>query len=144
MSLATWKKRFYKTPASKATKTNALAHSLLKWTGLTEANLRKHNLTKVFASIIDETTARELPINDKSCALCFVYLPKDALRTNETACYRCPLYAANNNHPCDSFETGRESPYGVWLSTEDPKLMIRLLRKATAMQAEKGKKKAES
>ncbi len=43
MGIATWKKEFYP-PISKVTRANAIDHSLKKWIGLREENLKRHDL----------------------------------------------------------------------------------------------------
>ena len=54
MSLLTWMKEFYPTPADSLQAQKApAAHSLKKWQGLTRDNLRKHKVKVDDSSLID-------------------------------------------------------------------------------------------
>jgi len=137
MSLKTWKKEFYPVPASKVSgKKTAIKHSLKKWQGLTEENLKKHGLIFTYdfddASIRETMVSSNLPgcsfgINSKTCALCQLYYNNDGSDTDDKSdcCYKCPLYQSLG-HRCD----GRsDRPYVVFLDSGDPVPMIKALEK---------------
>lgn len=116
MSLATWKKEFYRTPADKVSERNALEHSIKKWIGLLPKNRKKHNV-RLGRYILSDIKNNILHINGGSCALCVCYVDD---------CAVCPLSTVGNARtiaPChdeylDAIDNGKVTP------------MIRLLRKA--------------
>jgi len=101
MSITTWKKEFYPTPASRCSKKNALAHSLRAWVGRLKKNLRKHGVT--WGDVEDAWI---------DCALCETY-----------DCYDCPLDVAGHN----CYEG--DSPYRRCVSVEDARPLVNALRK---------------
>jgi hypothetical protein len=121
MSLDSWKKEFYKTPAYEVSKRFALKHSLRKWRGLLYRNRKKHNVKFSGLEIYDDDDG--LTIDDESCALCQHYLHKE--------CKKCPLGSCSKE-------------YGLALDHRKVVPMIRLLEKAIKNQkAYKTKKKKQ-
>ena len=131
MSLQSWKEEFYLIEADKVPKSKALAHSLKKWLGLTEKNLKKHHLTKHGSRIIDERNCIDFIIASSTCALCYHWFTERI--EDVPRCKKCPLTKANKGMPCDD-ETGNCSPYHYGIYNEDLKPMIALLRKAIRQQ----------
>lgn len=126
MSLETWKAEFIPTPACDCPRGQAAAHSLRKWRGLTEENLRKHGLRKVDAWIKDKADNR-LCIAASSCALCLRFADTDASR--EEACKPCPLYKSLGK-ACDDEAAELEfAPYHKFTMFDDPLPMIAALEK---------------
>lgn len=115
MSLASWKKEFYRTPANRVSKRYAIQHSLKKWIGLKSSNKKRHSVFLEDISLVDEKD-NFLPFGDSTCALCYHY----------DNCTDCPLVAANKGRKCH--DTGQ--PYNVFIDTYRIGPMIKLLRKA--------------
>lgn len=127
MSLATWKKEFYPTPASRCSKKNAIAHSLRKWQGLTKRNLKKHGLYKISDSrfIRERFFASEsMEICGESCSLCAAFYDPYG---HSIACEPCPIYQ----------QTGSKcfSQYGDWVEYNEVRPMLTLLRKVARRSA---------
>jgi hypothetical protein len=117
MSLQSWKEEFYPVDAnSEQAREAPVAHSLLKWEGLTERNLGKHSVRRDARNIADEK--EYLFIDSESCALCKVHL-----HLSSTNCEACPI-VRYRGEPCDTL--GGE--YGTWSAASDPRPMINLLR----------------
>lgn len=123
MSLKTWKAEFYPRPAeSVKTKRAAVLHSIRKWEGLLPENLKRHGVEVDMGDLIDEY-GKLFQMDESSCALCQLYL-------NDT-CVSCPLSQARGSVPCDSEKRSENTaPYKTWFSSDDPKPMLRWLRKA--------------
>lgn len=121
MSLATWKKEFYRIPANKVSKNDALAHSIKKWTGLLPRNRKKHNVQLSDCTLRDKHNL--LDINSRSCALCVCH--KDV-------CVACPVFVVSTNKlgNCDD-------EYIDAMNNRKVAPMIKLLKKA--QQKQKGK-----
>jgi hypothetical protein len=122
MTLQTWVEEFYPEPSTKRmTKKKAIEHSLTKWRGLTDKNLKKHSVKSEydFGYVADEAFS-SLPINESSCALCHKYLKYDL-----EACEKCPLFKVLG----ESCDTTDSSPYMVWRNTGNPMPMIKALEK---------------
>ncbi len=132
MSLATWKKEFYRTPASRISKKGALAHSLRKWLGLYKSVLKKHGLECQDYEIVDERD-RALEISANSCALCGYFYNDDS------GCPKCPLTIALDHH-CNWPDPDTEfSIWHDWHRNSNPRPMIAALRKAIKFaEREKG------
>lgn len=90
MSLASWKREFYRTPANKVSKRYALQHSLKKWIGLLRKNRKKHKVSLNDGILCDESY-NELSIDSDSCALCNHYMGD-----YKRGCKKCPLLYCNN------------------------------------------------
>jgi hypothetical protein len=85
MSLASWKREFYRTPANKVSKKYALQHSLKKWVGLLPKNRVKHNVKLKNDILYDKENSGfvyMLSIDSSSCSLC---------ECRGGYCYECPL-----------------------------------------------------
>ena len=111
MSLTSWKKEFYKTPANKVSKRFALEHSLRKWIGLLPKNRKKHSV-RLASGCLYEKNGYILDIDCDSCALCSHYF------NHLDDCGDCPLSHADCNYA-----------YGVMFDNKVVP-MINLLKKA--------------
>ena len=144
MSLTTWKEEFYKIPAEEVAKENAVEHSLQKWHGLREENLRRHGLrksgdsAKIYEPMIFGQEGEECLIYSDNCALCHWYA-KDEQDEYDT-CGGCPLVKVRNGLRCDQDAPQEDenenvirvdpSPYFTFVEESDPEPMIELLEKA--------------
>lgn len=134
MSLETWKKEFYPTPAQKfPTELEAVEHSLRKWRGLTKENLEKHELYQRLY-FIQDATGKKFCIDCTTCALCQQHF--DAAE-NLADCDKCVLKHVNviygNHYSCDECISGSsDTIYGYFTKYKDPQPMIDLLEKAKA------------
>lgn len=126
MSLTTWKKEFYRTPANKTSKRYALKHSIKKWTGLLSKNRKKHKI-KLHSGTLRDINGNGLEIDDTSCSLCVHY------NFSGVDCSNCPLTSVSDDeHPC-------HKAYAYFMDTNKIAPMIKLLQKA--QQKQKGKVK---
>lgn len=127
MSLKTWKKEFYSTPAARVSKRNAVEHSIKKWTGLLKSNLKKHGVY-VEGLYPPRVTGDDgntgLLVDSGSCALCVHYFKHNQAGT---LCGDCPLYKALGNTCCDN---GSDQPYTFFINNLNPKPMLVQLRRA--------------
>jgi len=121
MSLASWKREFYRTPAKKCSKRYALRHSLKKWTGLLRRNLRKHSIKLYGGYFLEDKDYNEFYINADTCALCVHY---------HDDCDKCPLGKYSGS--CDTIE----SPYNKFNKHNKVLPMINAI-KATIKQNHK-------
>lgn len=133
MSLETWKKKFYQIEPTKGmTEREAIEHSILKWTGLLSANLKKHRLTLNYRDAeIHEFRKKynRFYISDSSCALCVKYInPQEFF----AKCNSCPLNRVLGGR-CDRYQ----NPYWIWRTNGDPKPMIQALKKSLKALEEK-------
>lgn len=120
MSIKTWTNEFYPVePSKRMTKLQAIEHSLRKWEGLRDSNLKKHGCVKNGRFIDDGSLGGYLAINGESCALCVKYYDEDK------ECEKCPLYKSLGNRACD----GLENEYSQWYRNGNPLPMIKALRK---------------
>lgn len=121
MSLQTWIDEFYPKPAQDVkTRKQALEHSLRKWIGLREKNLKKHD---TYFAEVDEF----IPISSSSCALCVLFYREGEFSSDR--CGKCPLFKVRGV-ACDSCDDERESPYHAGAFRRNPEPMIALIRKA--------------
>lgn len=129
MSLKTWKAEFCPVPASKVGKKDAVAHSLRKWKGLTERNLKKHGVEYDLdrRAVIGEDGS--FPISADTCALCEVYflfgkgiVAPGVRRCAEEPCSACPL-CKSLGEACDA----EGMPYYEFVDDGDPNPMIKAL-----------------
>ena len=121
MSFKSWCKEFYPVPADKVGKADALEHSIRKWQGLLPGALKRHGLRLQNGGLYrgDEL---ELCIGANSCALC-IYYP-------QFYCLGCPLVKVRNA-TCDNICSDEViSPYHSMYHDNDPKPMLRWLRRA--------------
>lgn len=95
MSLVSWKREFYRTPADKVSKKYALQHSLKKWVGLLFKNRTKHKVSFENNFLYDEKDNR-LDIDSSSCALCQHYYDIDYNNDEVEHCYECPLQSCGD------------------------------------------------
>lgn len=133
MSIETWKEEFMPVPASAEMSTlEAIEHSIRKWVGLREENLRRHGLFQDTYLIGEQGPIRHgyIYINNSSCALCVKFLSA-RYSTRVSPCVRCPLYAALGQVGCSSSYYTRWqlygvqwSPYDIFLKHGDPEPMI--------------------
>lgn len=123
MSLASWKREFYRTPAHKVSKKYAIRHSLKKWTGLKWSNRKKHNVFLGDLSSIDGK-GNYLSFSCSTCALCIHHWDNN--------CCDCPLLIVNNGKQCH--ETGQ--PYDLFTNKYRIAPMIKLLQKALKFQGD--------
>ena len=117
MSADSWKEEFYSETAEDAAKRGVVAaveHSLRKWLGALEKNLKKHEVKNL-----------PVPFWGDTCALCHRYsLSGDP---GEPDCKKCPLFMATGM-ACDF----PKSPFRIWQVARDPRPMITALKKALA------------
>jgi len=130
MSLNTWKKQYYPTPASRCRKADAIAHSLRKWRGLRPEALKKHKVYLSGSTMLDNDVY--FIIDASSCALC-----RHHLRSEGEKCTDCPLHQTLGRD-CDD---GRGSPYRALTAEYNPEPMIAALEKTLARQQRKKKAK---
>lgn len=132
MSLGSWKDEFYPVDADEVPESDALAHSLKKWRGMTDEHLVAHSVWANYTEghLTDDGEDFDgdvFMILDETCALCFHFQHGGKIR-----CEKCPLRVASG-HPCDFVE----EPYSVWRSSGDPKPMIAALEAAAKLEAKK-------
>jgi len=121
MSLESWKNEFYPVEASKDhSDIAAIEHAILKWTGYTEENLKKHELTSDGAVITDSDN-NVVIFATNSCSLCLKYWAND--------CDKCPLYLIGES--CiSSHHESNISPYRKTMNNSDPSYILDALKKA--------------
>jgi hypothetical protein len=121
MSLETWKAEFLPVYAYECEKKDAVAHSLLKWSGLRPSALRRHGVSFMGEAYIgdigDEDEAYKwLRIDADNCALCHWHLD-DYESVDE--CRTCPGYRANGRVCWGAYfkfsKTGETAPMIRWL-----------------------------
>lgn len=120
MSLKTWEKEFYPVAASSeelATDIDRVEHSIRKWEGALKKNVEKHGLDYGGHRL----WPGEFLFDGETCALCQEH-------GDEDGCQTCPTLAVNDSGCSSAYER----------SWDDPRPMIRLLRKTLKML--KGKK----
>ena len=149
MSIASWKNEFYSKPARKfrvkegqeptlKQELAAVEHSIIKWIGLRQENLDKHQLRPSDdnycidgPAITGSLVYDEIEIDAGTCALCV---------QNSSQCESCPIVRATGatchwrtfartmvKPPPEAQE--KLSPYFVWLNRQNPEPMIRLLER---------------
>lgn len=128
MSLASWKKEFYRTPTDKVSKRHALKHSIKKWVGLLPKNRRKHRVV-LNKTILSDDEYNEFDIDSTSCSLCKYYF--------SIGCKHCPVFLVTNNYsnPC-------EREFGIMFETNRVTPMINLLKRAE-VEVKKRKRKGK-
>jgi hypothetical protein len=136
MSLASWKKEFYRIPASKVSKRNALQHSLKKWIGLKPCNRKKHKVSLVYGSLVDDSDVvafeegcrngyieiDSFDIDNTTCALCKHFFSSKYL---DNHCKDCLLVKANFMSCEDDY-----SPFDLFVNKGLVSPMITALEKA--------------
>lgn len=126
MSINSWKKEFYQGRVLDAARdvVSATEHSIIKWTGLSEANLKKHGLVKDDRgrdSIINPKTGGQFEVGEGECALCQYDSHQVVI-----SCHACPLMMV------DAVCRHSDSPYHKWMRTGNNKPMLAALKKALA------------
>ena len=130
MSLSSWKREFYRTPANKVSKRYALRHSLKKWIGLKLSNTKKHKVSLFDLRLVNNASFEDecvhkpynsLQINDDTCALCKHFLDTGG---GKDSCDGCPLNEVG--FCCLDFN----SPYDQFTDGGSAIPMIKALRKA--------------
>jgi hypothetical protein len=124
MSLESWKEDFYPVEANDVPPGKpSIEHSLVKWVGLREENLNKHNI------IFDDDDGNiggdgdgSLSISGESCALCCNYLAD--------GCRGCPLFISLGGRVCDDSGKAKDSPFGRYFEEHTPEPMIQALELA--------------
>lgn len=141
MSLETWKKEFYPSPASSFRKKSwleAAEHSLKKWKGLREENCDKHNveLDQVGDVVDSHNFSDSFLIDSGSCALCVrsARYNGDFLSNN---CKICPL-AKTLGRSCGGINDG--SIFEKYVENGDPEPMILALEKTVQSLLEEREK----
>lgn len=128
MSLQTWKEEFYPIEASEVTdKIEAIKHSLRKWTGLLEKNLKKHDVKLLYEEY--EIRLEDFIINFETCALCQLF----DVQTVYYECPNCP-FVYYLNHRCCGYIG---SPWHEFIYYKDPKPMIAALEKMLKLEEHK-------
>jgi len=131
MSLETWKEEFYPVDADCFSVDNPdielVEHSLRKWRGLRDKNIKKHNVVHniVVGEVYDKAEDEGyVQIGAESCALCTVYIDGvDNHDGHHESCCFCPL-TDTRELPCDR---GRGAPWLIYTNTGDPEPMIKAL-----------------
>lgn len=134
MSVKTWLNEFYPIPAdAPMTNLEAVQHSLKKWRGLTDSNLKRHCVnTKNPANSwlhwrsVNGRSQGNLIINADSCALCQKHDVGDGCRT-------CPIVRTTGRR-CDERKYGKAidgmtSPWHEFDEDMNPMPMIAMLEK---------------
>lgn len=131
MSLDTWKAEYYPIPAEKATRTwkMAMEHSLRKWTGRREENLKKYNMKAKLWGVITDRRKNTFTFADNTCALCV----KSGYEGNARACVKCALKQYLG-------EECYEGPWDEFMATGNPEPMIKALRGTLKMLEGKAKR----
>lgn len=146
MTFNTWKKEFYpinaRTAADKAKTVDGfddvalVQHSLKKWIGLRDENLKRHGVEIVEynhgSKYITSGGNRlvELHIDSGSCALCDAHIK--SYDEHDHPCETCPLYQSRGNIACDDYneyedEENVEPPWFQFSTNDDPEPMIKAL-----------------
>lgn len=134
LSYKDWLAKYYPTPArdflsaenDTISQLAAARHSLIKWSGLSEATLSKHGLLKEDAWIItkqrDHGVLRVdvLRVDSDSCALCALV---------DGPCSECPGTIANNGKGCDDRNDYAKSAYQSFVFDNHVGPMQKWLRK---------------
>lgn len=138
MSLVTWKAEFYPVPASKVKKKDAVAASLLKWTGMLKKNLDKHSVYMNGGDVVEPLTGATFWNYSETCALCAKYTTIDDIDQND--CGKCPLFLSRGGVPCFVAldDEAMVSPFAARMSSPLP--MVRALKNAVKWEERSRKK----
>ena len=130
MSIATWKREFFRMPSPKAKPATVTRAVLRKWIGFREANLKKHHvwITDKLGILRDANDGLTI-LGHNTCAYCDRYF-------RSGYCNGCPLYQEREQR---CFEPRGNSPYGEMLDRGYPEPMIALLEAILAKQTAKPK-----
>lgn len=145
MSLETWKEEFYPVEANEVKGAIAATkHSLQKWIGLKEKNLKKHGMLAEGLRIKNKKDSYEeegfTVASPSSCALCESFF-KDCERGDP--CKRCPIFKYKGRSCCSDGADSTIREYEKFVEEDDknPEPMIRLLRKTLKWLIEKRRSK---
>lgn len=132
MSIQTWKREFYPKPASKATKAEALDHSIQKWKGYLSKNLKKHQLIRNGGILENHDGIEVFESDTTTCALCQRFMKNKRTNGYSSAenCVACPLFKATGKYCDNGDET--DAYARVYWHKASPKLLIQALEKARA------------
>ena len=132
MSLETWKAEFYSQEAATVAEADALAHSLVKWRGLTKENLERHGVvqgkTSEFYYGLRAKNGMDFAFTGYTCALCVHFFEGNVGEHNP--CSECALFH-QTGISCD--DDG--SNYVKWKLTGDPLPMIHALEATLRKQS---------
>ena len=137
MSLETWEKEFYPSPASSVARESTLAcldHSIQKWRGLSPANLKRHGLFAEdgFVEPIGRVGDDVFSVTCVTCSLC-----RKFLGPNGQDCGGCPLFKARGMIRCDRMMSEElDSPYNLFAGVADNKPMLKWLKKTKKLFVE--------
>lgn len=129
MSLKTWKKEYYSSPAAPTcrwpqqgmSQLEAAKLSLKKWKGLRGANLMEHNCT-LSGGVLYGGDGSEFNLSAPNCHLCAV---------NDPECDQCVLSKVRGGVRCSNQMTKEfESPWRAMVKDNDVEPMIFWLKKA--------------
>lgn len=133
MSLATWKREFYRTLAHKVSKRYAVQHSLKKWIGLKPFNRKKHNVSLYDGKLMNNSDIKKIEKDDPNRAI-------DYLEIDDDTCALCRHFQSYNchdkyNEECPLAEVGAcctndDSPFDLFVSSGRISPMIKALEKA--------------
>ena len=133
MSIASWKAEFYPMDVESVPfdAVQATRHSLVKWTGLREANRVRHSVELRNHSILVDTDGSPadddiMQIDSSSCALCQHFYDDHSNDDDADWCARCPLNITLGMS-CDDSDGRVPSPWDMWTNTQDPEPMIAAL-----------------
>ena len=134
MSIATWKKEFYPTPADQCTAANALDHSIRLWEGARKSSLKAHGLRKggrEGTDLIDDDFNTFFLTARNHCALCLNYRScmLDSVPDQET----CPIARMIGGTCFDACD--------VWHEEDDARPMLTLLKRVKREMAKRAKTK---
>ena len=119
MSLKSWKAEFYpKAPSKRMSAKDAIAHSIRKWTGVSKANCRKHQVVYENHWVAEQgDDLLGMLFASESCALCVKYFDSSFL-TPISACVVCPIVKVTGD-TCNN----------AWFNSDrQPGEMLKLLR----------------
>ena len=134
MSMKTWREEFYPVSAATARRRSwrwAAKHSLRKWEGLKEENLRKHDVrySPEDNAVVGANGAR-LRLDGETCALCYKAQEAEEADLSMNGCDLCPLALVGYN--CSSCESAyhRARSYDPAKRSSGLRDLIRGLKKA--------------
>jgi hypothetical protein len=126
MSIKSWKAEFFPTkPKKSMTWAEAIEHSIRKWEGLTEENIEKHGITLSSYNKEMRYGKSEFEVGSNNCALCLKSTEEIYEDIFSTNCDLCPILK-DTGRTCDY---GIGSPWFKWIDTQDPKPMLKVLKK---------------
>ena len=124
MSITTWKKEFYPKELEKTTIAESVEHSIRKWTGLLQKNLKKHRLYRDGAYIFNKERGFKV-CGPETCSLCHHFYEKKFGKHHD--CGACPLFKATRK-ACGYHDNNQYDR--VIDDKESPMILINALKKA--------------